>query len=89
MGTMAKRAAIKRGLIFPSIKSGSGNVRERLEVPPSAPRGVKKPGGSPSAADRSLRFRMPPIGQARGDASSVHPLRCRKSNKSSWFRART
>jgi hypothetical protein len=41
MGTMAKRAAIKKGLIVPSMKIGSSNVCQKLEVPPGAPRGVK------------------------------------------------
>jgi hypothetical protein len=38
---MATRAAIKKGLIFPSIKSGSRNVCRNPEVPPGAPYGAR------------------------------------------------
>jgi hypothetical protein len=43
IGTMAKKAAVKKGLIFPSIKSGSSNVCQRLEVPPGAPLSLRPP----------------------------------------------
>jgi alginate O-acetyltransferase complex protein AlgI len=38
---MAKRAAIRKVLIFSSVKRGSSNVCQKLEVPPSAPCGQK------------------------------------------------
>jgi hypothetical protein len=38
---MAKRVAIRRVLIFSSVKSGSSNVCQKLEVPPSAPYGLR------------------------------------------------
>jgi hypothetical protein len=41
IGTMAKKAAVKKDLIFPSIKNGSSNVCQRLEVPPSAPLSIR------------------------------------------------
>ncbi len=54
---MAKRAAIKKSLIFPSIKSGSSNVYQKLELPPSAPYGSGREIKIPPEMNRRICIR--------------------------------